>query len=224
MGDDGFDPRIHARQLAAAAWHDGEPLRWFEELYQAAEEGTATVPWADRVPHPLLVSAIGDQPLYGQTTLVTGCGLGDDAAWLASRGALVTAFDIAPTAVHRAAARFRGADISWAVADLLALPAAWRGAFDRVVEISTLQCLPRALRQIGLAAVCAALVAGGELFAIERAREPDEPEGTMPWPLTRAELEAVTGYGCEVVSLDAVTDDETPPVQRFVLVARRTKR
>ena len=46
------------RQLAADAVNDGAPLRWFEQLYAAAQNGTAVVPWADQQVNPHIVEEI----------------------------------------------------------------------------------------------------------------------------------------------------------------------
>jgi hypothetical protein len=32
---------------------------------------------------------------------------------------------------------------------------------------------------------------GGTLLVVARGRDPEEPEGDLPWPLTRAEIESV---------------------------------
>jgi hypothetical protein len=38
----------------------------------------------------------------------------------------------------------------------------------------------------------------------------------MPWPLTRAELEAFAGPGLDMTQLDEVLEPGDPPVPRFV--------
>jgi hypothetical protein len=64
---------------------------------------------------------------------------------------------------------------------------------------------------------------GGSLLVICRGREPDEPEGSLPWPLTRAELGAlVTEAGLvETAFEDYLDDTEGSPVRRFRCVYRR---
>lgn len=72
------DDRARARAFAADAVASGEPLRWFEKLYAAAEAGEADVPWADLRPNPHLVSwpLLDDQG--PKSALVVGSGLGDE--------------------------------------------------------------------------------------------------------------------------------------------------
>ena len=51
-----------------------------------------------------------------------------------------------------------------------------------------------------------------------RGRDPEEPPGALPWPLTRAEIEAL---GMRVESFEDFLDDEDPPVRRFRTLLRR---
>jgi hypothetical protein len=56
------------------------------------------------------------------------------------------------------------------------------------------------------------------LLLIARGREPSDPEGQMPWPLTRAELSAFTAVGLEELSFEDFLDLEgpaDPSVRRF---------
>jgi hypothetical protein len=110
-------------------------------------------------------------------------------------------------------------------ADLLAPPAAWRDAFDFVFEAYTLQVLPPPARARAVVALRTVVAPGGTLLVIARAREPDEPEGSMPWPLTHAEVRDIAG-ACVPVrlglqSIEEVLDDEDPPVRRFVATFSR---
>jgi SAM-dependent methyltransferase len=63
-----------------------------------------------------------------------GCGLGNDARFLAAQGFDVTAVDIAPTAIARAEemARKEGLNVRWLVADVLRMPDL--GTFDLVYD------------------------------------------------------------------------------------------
>ena len=62
---------------------------------------------------------------------------------------------------------------------------------------------------------------GGTLLVIARGREPAEPEGVMPWPLTRGEVEAIAGDGLTFMTFEDFLDDEDPPVRRFRATFRR---
>ena len=210
--------RRRARERAGAAIASGRPLAWFDELYREAARGDAIVPWDDRRANPLLVRWLdAHPPAAGARALDVGCGTGDNAAELARRGWDVTAFDVAPAAIAAARVRFPDVPIRWEVASATDPPAAWRGAFELVVEIFTLQVLPPEPRRRAAVALASLVAPGGTLVVIARAREPHEPEGAMPWPLTRAELEAIPLL---LRTLDDTLDDEAPPVRRFVATYR----
>lgn len=63
---------------------------------------------------------------------------------------------------------------------------------------------------------------GGQLLVIARGREPFEPEGEVPWPLTRAEFSAFPRAGLTEISFEDFLDQETPPVRRFRALYQRS--
>lgn len=56
---------------------------------------------------------------------------------------------------------------------------------------------------------------GGHLLVVARGRDGGEPEGQMPWPLTRAELSAFNGLGLEEFQFEILSDVEEPDTRRF---------
>ena len=216
------EERAAARALAAQAVSDGEPLRWFEELYSAADRGEVAVPWAELAPNPVLERELDNLAVDGLRTLVVGCGYGDDAAFLAEAGADVTAFDVSPSAVARCRERFADLDIDWVVADAMTPPREWRSSYELVVEIFTLQVLPPAERQAAGLALGRCVAPGGRMLVYCRGREPEEPPGEMPWPLTTDEVLGLAIDGLDVQRFEDFLDDEDPPVRRLLAVLRRS--
>ena len=207
--------RSRARALAQESLGRGDPVGWFERLYAEARRGEASVPWADLAPNPHVVEWLErERPTPGRA-LDVGCGLGDTAEELARLGFEVVAFDVSPTAIAEARRRFPGSRVAHRVADLLELPAELAGAFDLVVECYTLQVLPPGPRARAVAALRRTLRPGGTLLVVARGREPDEPPGQMPWPLTRAEVGAIAAPELALVRLEDFLDDEDPPVRRL---------
>jgi SAM-dependent methyltransferase len=203
---------------------EGNPLGWFEPLYASASGDAAALPWADLKPNPNLLAWLDARPMpAGRRGLKVGCGLGDDAEELARRGFDVTAFDIAPTAIRWCERRFPQSRVRYRVADLLEPPAEWNGAFDFVLESYTLQVLPAALRERAMQSLAGFLAEGAELLLICRGRDANDPEGPMPWPLTRNELAALAERaGLVEQSFEEFFDDESPPVRRFRCVYGRS--
>jgi SAM-dependent methyltransferase len=202
-------------------------LPTFEEIYARAGDDLASVPWARLAPHPLLVMWL-DAPGWpgghaarpaadGGEALVVGCGLGDDAEELGRRGYAVTAFDVSPTAIARCRERFARSPVCYRVADVLSLPGQWRDRFSLVVEINTLQSLPRADRPAAVAAIAATVAPGGLLFVrclAVRQNAPDGPE--RPWPVSRSELHGFTAAG--LTQVDLVDHAPVPAAVPFLRV------
>jgi 2-polyprenyl-3-methyl-5-hydroxy-6-metoxy-1,4-benzoquinol methylase len=217
MDEQRYNARERARALARNSLERGDALGWFEEFYRAADGRTANIPWADRHGHPLLVEWLTAHPeaVRNQRAIVIGCGLGEDAEELSRAGARVTAFDVAPTAVEWCRALWPQSAVDYRVANLLEPPAQWRGAFEFVLEIYTLQALPSELRDAATRSMSDFLAPGGSLLAISRAREPDEPLGELPWPLVRTEIEAYAEHGLRVAELDDVASAGDPPARHW---------
>jgi SAM-dependent methyltransferase len=215
--------RTLARRLADESLAQGDPLGWFDALYQAAAENPALIPWADFAVNPHLAAWLAKDPRdwTGRRALVVGCGLGDDAEELARLGAAVKAFDVSTRAIEWCRRRFTNSQVDYQVADVLSLPAAWREAFDLVVEIYTLQVLPPELRATATAQLAACVAPGGTLLVVARAREAEDDRGSMPWPLLQSELDAFQAHGLVAETFEDFLDDEQPPVRRFRATYRR---
>jgi ubiquinone/menaquinone biosynthesis C-methylase UbiE len=203
--------RTRARELAAQSRLAGDPTGWFDQLYREQDEGKQVVPWADCGINPNLPQLDG----AGKRALIVGCGLGDDAEQFASWGFETTAFDVSPAAVRACKKRFPKTQVAYGTADLLHPPPEWTGKFDLVVEIYTLQVLPQELRPQAIRGLAGFAKKGGRVLLIARSRDEDEPEGQMPWPLTRRDLDEFTRLGLQEESFEDFLDRESPPVRRF---------
>lgn len=180
-------------------------------------------PWHRGAPHRLLVRwAQARAVTAGQRAVVVGCGLGDDAEYVAGLGFRTVAFDVADWAVAAARRRFPESEVEYVAADLLALPPRWRQGFDLVVESLTVQSLPRALRPEASAAVGGLVAPGGQLVVIASGLDPDDdPDSGPPWPLTSAEIEAFAAGGLQAVSVQDVREPDVPGSCRWLAEFRR---
>ena len=205
--------RAYQRTLA-----EGDPTAWFEPLYAAAERGEAELPWHRDEPHPLLVrwGEARRPTAVGRRAVVVGCGLGDDAEYVARLGYDTVAFDVSPTAVATARRRFPHTRVHYRTADLLRLPARWDSGYDLVVEVRTVQSLPEPARGEAIAAVGRLVAPGGVLLVVAAAQdEADEPVAGPPWPLTREEIDAFTspapGRRLHAVTVEEIADVRDGP-------------
>lgn len=219
-----------ADELGVRAVAEGEPTRWYDELWSAAGRGEVALPWDHTDPNPVLSGWLsgwetehGDGE--GRRAVVIGCGLGADSEFLAGHGWRTTAFDISPAAVVAVRERYPDSAVDYREANLLDLTedsADLVGAFDLVVEIFTLQALHPSLRRPAVAGVRSLLTTGGTAFVVQVVRRDDQPRSAEPpWTLTRAEMEAVAGDGVDLESLDELSVEGRPnPLWQLVLTRR----
>ena len=207
------EARRKARELAdrlqAERLKQGDDFTgWFEDLYATAAGDASLVPWASLRPHPALVDWMRRQPppAPGARAIDVGCGLGDNATFLAHCGYETTAIDISPSAIEWAKQR-HGDVADFRVADLFALPDDLRGAFDLVHETYTIQSLPIAVRTQVMEAIATLLAPGGKLLVICRSREDGTEADGPPWPLCRAELAEFERLGLEQLDFEAFVEE-----------------
>ena len=210
------EARARLLKLSEAAEADGEPLRWFEELYAGADRDSDEIPWAKMEANPKMVEWIAQRPEITGRALVIGCGLGDDAEWLSAAGFEVTAFDLSQSSIDWCRERFPQSSVNYCVGDLLEPLDEWLDSFDFVVEIHILQAIPDTIRDAASHNIPILLNEGGHLLCIGRLlteRIPDEP--TPPWPLSRVWLEGQF-QNLEQVSFSGFVNEETPTIDRYV--------
>jgi SAM-dependent methyltransferase len=211
------EQRDHERELARRARERDEPTAWFDELYAGADRDPEVIPWADLEPNRALVEWLNAHPqrTLGRRTLVVGCGLGDDAEELSARGYDVTAFDISPAAIAWCKQRFPASQVEYEVADLFQPPQAWIGHFEFVVEIYTIQALWPELQAKAMESLASLLAPGGEMFLYCSGRNPEDDPGSLPFPLTRKDLDRFQSLGLEEVQFEDLVGHQNPRVRRF---------
>ena len=216
--------RSRVRELSTAAYSRSDYTGWFETLYAEAQGNLDAIPWADRSVNPWLLDWTKRSQLSLQDlrVLVVGCGLGDDAEYLAGLGAKVTAFDLSPTAIDWCRQRFPESQVNYQVVDLFAAPAEWVHGFDLAIEIYTIQALPPNIRPTAIDCIGSFVAANGKLLVVCRGREPEEVCESLPFPLTQEELTRFTDSGLTQGSFEDFIDGlESKPARRFRIVYER---
>ncbi len=176
--------------------------QYWEEFYRVRRDA-----WSGK-PNSLLVEEVSD--LTPGTALDLGCGQGDDAIWLASRGWQVTAVDVSATALARAADRAAGAGVTeaieWQRHDLaVSFPS---GSFD-LVSACYLHSPVQMPREQVLRSAAAAVAPGGTLVVVGHAGPPSwsepDPEIHFPTPPEVLDGLALPAGRWEVKRSDFVT-------------------
>lgn len=210
MEDRKAQARLRLREIGQRMLPGGDFSGFFDTVYATANGDAYNIPWADLQPHPLSLDWLEAHQVAGEgkRALVVGCGLGDDAEELARRGFRVTAFDVSPNAIAWCQKRFPALSVDYQTADVFAAPTAWQQAFDFVLEIYTIQALPVARRAEVIASIASFVAPGGQLLVVCRGRDPQDDPGTMPWPLTRAELARFEQSGLREISFEDVKNED----------------
>jgi cyclopropane fatty-acyl-phospholipid synthase-like methyltransferase len=161
---------------SVAAWDVGRPQRAVYELEMAAQ--------------------------IGHEVIDVGCGIGEQALFLAERGHRVVGVDPSEVAIARAIkrARTRGLPAAFVTAELTALAELGR-RFDCAVDVGSLHRVAPEERDAYAAALAAALQPGGRLYLWCVGEHERGPGG--PARVTQAELRALFGRGWRIERIAA---------------------
>jgi 2-polyprenyl-3-methyl-5-hydroxy-6-metoxy-1,4-benzoquinol methylase len=162
----------------------------FNSVYQGGElmagAEIKSVPWDIGEEQPAVVELERLGRIRGEV-LDAGCGLGDNAIFLARSGYRVTAIDYASGAIDQAKQRARGLDIEFAVADATVL-AGYEGRFDTVLDSALYHTMDESGRQRLLEALHRSTTPGARLNMLCFANA----TGGMPAPLSVSETSVRT--------------------------------
>ena len=190
--------------------NENKPNDWFETLYSESNDSGSGVPWANMAPHPTFKKWIDQSsPLETKkTALVVGCGLGDDAIELETKGYKVTAFDVSESAIELCKKRFPTSKVEFIQADLIEGVSEWHKKFDLVLEIFTIQALPPKYEEILIKNISNFVSDNGQLIVVtEIQSEKRIYKNGPPWLLNHDYIKSFERYGLKQISL--TTSNET---------------
>ncbi|MCB0366023.1 MAG: methyltransferase domain-containing protein [Bdellovibrionaceae bacterium] len=176
---------VNGNRLEIPTWLIAEPEA-NKEAFWTGKYNENFMPWDLEEPSPALVDALAQLKIPKSRILVPGCGTGNDAAYLAKQGHLVTAFDISPNAIEIAKQRYgQIQQLEFLQADVFQLPDSYTSSFDIVFE-HTCYCAVNPTRRNELMRVWKrVLIDGGHLlgvfFTMDRRSGP--PFGGSEWEI-----------------------------------------
>ena len=182
----------------------------YEALYRGESPGEGiapmtTPPWDTKAPSESVIGWQTGGWVHGDV-LDIGCGLGDNAVYLAQNGHTVTGLDISPTALKTAEQRAKdaGVDVKFAVADSTKLYG-YTEAFDTVIDSGLFHSLDDDGRRSYTAAVHRATRTGATLLL--SCFSDINPVGKEPRPAVSEETlrEVLGGAGWDITSLEPAT-------------------
>jgi ubiquinone/menaquinone biosynthesis C-methylase UbiE len=169
------------------------------DQFQTFYQGPA--PWDIPGPQPAFVGLEEAGAIRG-SVLDAGCGTGENALYLASRGHEVWGIDFVPVAIERARekAKQRGLSAHFQVGDALALDVLGR-TFDTVIDCGLFHTFSDEDRTIFVAGLARVLRPGGAYHVL--CFSDREPAGEGPRRVTQDEIRSAFGAGWTVGEIRA---------------------
>jgi 2-polyprenyl-3-methyl-5-hydroxy-6-metoxy-1,4-benzoquinol methylase len=166
----------------------------------------ATPPWDTKAPKDNVVTWQTQGLVHG-AVLDIGCGLGDNAIYLAKQGFEVTGLDISPTALSTAERRAKdaGVHVTFAVTDSTKLEG-FTDAFDTIVDSGMFHCLDdNAKRSYAAAAHRATRPGATLLLSCFSDANPADEDWPRPAVSEQTLRDVLGGAGWDIESLEPAT-------------------
>src|SRR5271166_4651812 len=175
----------------------------FESAYQEA------APWDIPGPQPTIVGLEEAGEIRG-SVLDAGCGTGENALYLASRGHEVWGLDFIPVAIERAMAKAkeRGLGVHFQVVDALKLDQLGR-QFDTVIDCGLFHTFTDEERPVFVKGLAEVLGPGGLLHILCFSDEEPGTEG--PGRISQQEIGDAFHDGWKVQGIEPIRFESIPP-------------
>ena len=160
----------------------------FESAYQE------TAPWDIPGPQPAFVG-LEEAGLIRGSVLDAGCGTGENALYLASRGHEVWGLDFIPVAIEGAKAKERGLGVDFQVGDALKLDQLGR-TFDTVIDCGLFHTFADEERPLYVSGLATVVRPGGSVHIL--CFSDQEPPGQGPRRVTQQEIRDAFRDGWQV--------------------------
>jgi len=177
----------------------------FETLY------AGQAPWDIGKPHKAFIDVAAS---ISGSVLDAGCGTGDTALFLASRGNQVTGIDFLEEPIRRAKlkAAERGLNVTFLVKDAMTLKD-WTERFDNVIDSGLFHVFSDEDRKRYAEGLATVLKPGGRLYLMCFS---DEEPGTQgPRRVSKKDLHAAFAQGWDIESIEPTRVETRPDLKEF---------
>ena len=177
----------------------------FETMY------AGQAPWDIGKPQKAFIDAADS---ISGSVLDAGCGTGDTALFLASRGNQVTGIDFLEEPIRRAKlkAAERGLNVTFLVKDAMTLKD-WTERFDNVIDSGLFHVFSDEDRKRYAEGLATVLKPGGRLYLMCFS---DEEPGTQgPRRVSKKELHAAFAQGWDIESIEPTRVETRPDLKEF---------
>jgi SAM-dependent methyltransferase len=177
----------------------------FETLY------AGQAPWDIGKPHKAFIDVAAS---ISGSVLDAGCGTGDTALFLASRGHKVTGIDFLEEPIRRAKlkAAERGLNVTFLVKDAMTLKD-WTERFDNVIDSGLFHVFSDEDRKRYAEGLATVLKPGGRLYLMCFS---DEEPGTQgPRRVAKKDLHAAFAQGWDIESIEPTRVETRPDLKEF---------
>lgn len=152
-----FEPEVWLQNEKAV-----QSPKFWTDRYQTQATG-----WELQAPAPALVEMLPRMKWPRSRVLILGCGSGNDAAYFAEKGHVVTAVDFSEKALADAQKKYSHlTNITWLQSDIFKLPQSFENSFDIVFEHTCYCAIDPTRRNDLVKKWVQVLVPGGHLMGI----------------------------------------------------------
>ncbi|MGE3724395.1 MAG: class I SAM-dependent methyltransferase [Candidatus Sericytochromatia bacterium] len=171
-------------------------------LVSASESPPPVCAWAIGKPQPAIEALANQEQIVGDV-LDVGCGLGENALLLASRGHMVWGIDWDQTLIQQARqqAQSQALEATFVVGNALELDVLGEG-FHTVIDSGLLHCLNDKERKRYLSGLAHVMFPGSRLFIL-CVSENEALSAADVYPLSRKELEKYFQSGWQIEKIEA---------------------
>jgi len=197
---------------------------FFENIYNTKSDNLNSIPWAKLEVNEYLKDYLNNNAnTNNKKALVIGCGIGDDADYLASKGYEVDAFDISPSAINIAKKRFCNKNINFFVQDIFSLPNNMINSYDFVYEGLTIQSINPKFKNELIKIISSLGKKDSHLLLYSNFQDDIDNYDGPPWPLYKRDFALFLSYDYKLLDYKEEFESKSIAPYKAICLYHKTK-